>query len=441
MSLKWRYWLLVVAWHLAMGGLAFAWLRDSYALFMAVQLLLVCSLYLAYRLYRSILRPLDLITGGKAALRDRDFSVKYRHLGYPEVDALVDVYNTMIDTLREERTQAEQQHFFLQKLIAASPTGILILDYDGRITEANPRAVEQLGFDPTARELLPAQADHPLLRAARAIPAGESETLTLEGAAHYRLEVNAFVDRGFSRKFVQVQDLSHEILAAEKRAYGKVIRMMAHEVNNSIGAVNALLQVLSDPAEATDDQWTQDVRESLPIAIQRNDRLNTFMRNFADVVRLPPPRLERVDLLPLVEDTLRLMEPQARRQRIELIFFPPANSVWVSVDPRQVEQVLVNIIKNACESIGADGQVQLRLQPAPPLLEIADNGPGLSEEAAGQVFSPFFTTKATGQGVGLTLVREILSQHGARFSLRTDEDGWTRFQIQFDGSTVQKFDG
>jgi nitrogen fixation/metabolism regulation signal transduction histidine kinase len=434
MSLKRRYWLLVIAWHLALGGLAFALLRDSYGWFMLVQLLLLLSLFLAYRLYRSMLRPLDLITGGKAALQDRDFSVKYRHLGYPEVDALVDVYNQMIDTLRQERTQAEEQHFFLQKLIAASPTGILILDYDGRITEANPRAVEQLGFDPAAAS---AKApEHPLLQAARRIPVGESETLTLEGAHHYRLEVNAFVDRGFSRKFVQVQDLSSEILAAEKRAYGKVIRMMAHEVNNSTGAINAMLQALGDPGAAADEGWVADVRESLPVAIRRNERLNGFMRNFADVVRLPPPRRERVNLPSLVRDTLRLMEAQARQQGITLRLLTAPAEVWVAADPRQVEQVLVNIIKNACESIGTDGEVQIRLSDRPPALEIADNGPGLSPEAAGQVFSPFFTTKPTGQGVGLTLVREILSQHGAAFSLRTGEDGWTRFFIQFDSSKV-----
>jgi signal transduction histidine kinase len=317
---------------------------------------------------------------------------------------------------------------------------------------------------------------------------GESLPVIIDGTSHYRLEASAFIDRGFQRKFIQIQTLTGEILAAEKRAYGKVIRMMAHEVNNSIGAINALLDTLTVSEEEIDEQWVEDVRESLPIASKRNHRLNLFMRNFADVVRLPEPKRERVDLSQILLQIATLFQAQAQQQNTsfrlgylcgkapELPLLKSEvgegksevgnrksevkggekvgsqksevgsraigrkwevggredvilASQYISADAGQLEQVLVNVVKNALESIGADGEVQLLITEHPRQIIIADNGPGLNEEAAAGIFTPFFTSKPNGQGIGLTLVREILTNHDYQFSLATGPDGWTRFVI------------
>lgn len=457
MRLRFYYWALVFVWHTLLLVAAYFLLHETYYWFMLAQLGLLLSLVFAYRVYRHFRRPLDLINGGKSAMQDRDFSIKYRLTGAREVDALVATYNNMIDTLREERTLLQEQHYFLRKLIEASPSGILIMDHDGNITESNPAARQIIGFDPSNH-----QEEHPLLLAALELPMGKSLPIVIEGTHHYRLEASAFIDRGFQRKFVQIQTLTGEILAAEKRAYGKVIRMMAHEVNNSIGAINALLDTLNVPQAEIDEQWVADVRESLPIASKRNHQLNVFMRNFADVVRLPDPQLERVDLGRILPQIATLFQAQAQQQntrfrvgylggkteglpllksevggqksevgglaigrKSEVI----PGSQFITADPNQLEQVLVNVVKNALESLGTGGEIQLFLTERPRQIIIADNGPGLTEEAAAGIFSPFFTSKPNGQGIGLTLVREILTNHHYPFSLSTDEDGWTRFVI------------
>lgn len=463
MRLRFYYWGLVISWHILLLVGAYYLLEETYYWFMLAQLGVLLSLIMAYRVYRHFRRPLELIKGGKSALQDRDFSVKYRLTGAKEVDALVQTYNNMIDTLREERTLLEEQHFFLRKLIEASPSGIIIMDHDGKITETNPAARQLIGFDPV-RQTSP--SNHLLLKAAHELPLGETKSFVVDGTNHYRLEVSAFIDRGFQRKFIQIQTLTGEILAAEKRAYGKVIRMMAHEVNNSIGAINALLDTLHVPAAETDEQWVKDVQESLPIAIKRNQRLNVFMRNFADVVRLPEPRRERINMAQLLQQTVALFQAQAQQQhtRLRLGYLPGKAPVFpllksevrsgnletpptsdlllptsdlpipksnsLSADPNQLEQVLVNILKNALESLGQNGEIQIILTEKPKQIIIADNGPGLSAEAAKSVFTPFFTSKPHGQGIGLTLVREILSNHDLQFALTTAEDGWTRFVLE-----------
>lgn len=452
MRLRFYYWGLVIVWHALLLVAAYFLLHETYYWFMLAQLGVLLSLVFAYRVYRHFRRPLDLINGGKSALQDRDFSVKYRLTGAREVDALIATYNNMIDTLREERTLLQEQHYFLRKLIEASPSGILIMDHDGRITESNPAARQIIGFDPSGSE-----EDHPLLSAAFELRLGESLPL-IDGTNHYRLEASVFIDRGFQRKFVQIQTLTGEILAAEKRAYGKVIRMMAHEVNNSIGAINALLDTLTVSEDEIDEQWIEDVRESLPIASKRNHQLNVFMRNFADVVRLPDPQRERVDLRQVLPLIATLFQAQAQQQNTsfrvgylsEKVAELPLlrseggsgrsevgrpkwevipDSQFISADSNQLEQVLVNVVKNALESLGHGGEIQLFLTERPRQIVIADNGPGLSEEAAAGIFTPFFTSKPNGQGIGLTLVREILTNHDYQFSLSTDPDGWTRFII------------
>ena len=196
----------------------------------------------------------------------------------------------MIDQLRTERTHQEAQHYFLQKLVKTSPTGILILDFDENITDLNPKCLEMLNLD--KKELIGKSIysfDNLLLKTIAELKTGDAKTINLSNAKTFKCAKSHFIDRGFPRYFIMIEELTAEILAAEKKAYGKVIRMMAHEVNNSIGAVNSILDTTIQLNEAS-----ATTNEALQIAFERNEHLSLFMRNFADVIRLPLPHLEAV---------------------------------------------------------------------------------------------------------------------------------------------------
>jgi signal transduction histidine kinase len=165
--------------------------------------------------------------------------------------------------------------------------------------------------------------------------------------------------------------------------------------------------------------------------MERNQKLNVFMRNFAEIVRLPLPHKTQVDLGRVLTDIARLFQRQAQLQNTALQLEVPEKPVFAAVDAHQLEQVLVNLVKNALESLQEGGVIKLSLKTVPLTITVADNGPGLDEEAAASIFTPFFTTKADGQGIGLTLVRDILNNHDLHYNLRTDEDGWTRFVVTF----------
>lgn len=371
-----------------------------------------------------------MLLQGIEALRDRDFNVKFLPTGKYEVDELIGVYNQMIDQLRTERTQQEEQHFFLEKLIYTSPTGIIILDYNNCIQQLNPKALLILGMD--EKELTGnniSNLNHPLFEQARVLKAGETITVKLSGITTYKLQKSHFIDRGFQRNFIMIEELTAEILAAEKNTYGKVIRMMAHEVNNTIGPVNSIIQSALKSDELWVNQPDNQLNNALQVAFDRNQNLNHFMRNFADLVKLPPANKKPTDLHLLVKAVIELMQIKAEDKKVQLVYTPPVKPLVISADVEQLEQALINIVKNAIEAIADGGTVSFVINPKARQLTITDNGKGISEEESAQLFSPFFSTKKDGQGIGLTLVREIMLNHSFDFSLKTIEPNVTVFVI------------
>ncbi len=428
MKLRTKYILFAGTIHLVTLVLSFFIFSDNKLLFIGSELLVIFSLFLCWQLYRQLLQPLDALLQGAESMRDRDFTVTMLPTGKFEMDQLVHIYNAMMNQLRQERVQQEQQHFFLEKLIYTSPTGIIILDYDENIRQVNPRALQLLGLTETELVGKPVNSmASPVLHEIGLLAAGKSKTVNPAGAQTYKLQKSHFIDRGFARQFVMIEELTAEILAAEKKAYGKVIRMMAHEVNNTIGPVNSILM-----SALKSGQTDANISNALQVAADRNNSLNIFMRNFADVVRLPLPNKKRTDLHLLLQQTARLMQSRAAEKEVVIEYENVELPFLIEADPGQLELVLINIVKNSLEAIEEKGRIQLITGTAPRRLTVRDNGKGIATASAGNLFTPFYSTKPDGQGIGLTLVKEILIEHGFSFSLKTTAPGITEFVINFE---------
>lgn len=431
MKLRTKYLLFVFFLHAVALVLSFLVFKSDKVFFLVAELVILLSLWLSWGFYKELIRPLKLLMTGVEAIKDRDFNVKFRPTGKYEMDRLIQVYNEMIDQIRGERTRQEQQHFFLEKLIATAPTGIMILDFDNYIEALNPRAETLLHLEEKeVRGKLVTALEHPLLQQVASLQVGEARTISVNGTNTYRLQVAQFIDRGFSRQFVTIEELTAEILAAEKKVYEKVIRMMAHEVNNTVGPVNSILQSTLE-AKATRVEPSPRITQALQVAIDRNNNLNQFMRNFADLVKLPPPARTKVDLHRVIRNVCELMAIQAEQRAVRLEVAVEQAPFFVGVDVQQFEQALLNIVKNAFEAIGTGGTISFETDPERSVLRIVDTGKGITEEEARHLFSPFFSTKKDGQGIGLVLVRDILINHGFLFSLKTIKPQQTVFCIRF----------
>jgi two-component system, NtrC family, nitrogen regulation sensor histidine kinase NtrY len=427
MKIRTKYTLFIAVIHLAALSMSYFIFRENKLLFLLIECVILVSLALSWSLYKDLIRPIEMLAGGVEAIRDRDFSVKLVHTGAREMDGLVEVYNQMMDQLRRERVLQQEQHFFLDKLLETAPVGALILDFEGQPESLNPRGIELLGLPrPMPHQKPHISTDHPLWPAIAQLVPGQSTIIQTDSAKKFKLSKAKFIDRGFPRAFVLIEELTAELLAAEKKAYGKVIRMMAHEVNNSVGAVNSILdtarQLENDPVLAN----------ALAVAVERNEHLSQFMRHFADVIRLPEPRRERFDLHELLRKTAILMEYMAAQRGIVFQFDLAPLPLFIAADMQQMEQLLINVLKNAIEAIDGQGIVLIRTMNKPSTLHIIDNGKGIPPEVAPLLFSPFFSNKNGGQGVGLTLVREILLQHQFAFSLQTVANGTTVFEVILD---------
>jgi len=369
MQLKWLYGLFVGGLLAIILVLLYAVFRDKPLFFIGSQIILLALIYAAMTIYRQIFIPIDLMKEGSYALKDEDFNVTLAETGSKDMNDLIIVYNKMINKIREERVFQQEQHYFLNVMIEALPVGIIILDFDQKVSDFNQKA------------------------------------------------------KDLARKFIVLEELSDEILLTEKKAYGQVIRMMAHEINNSMGAINSILNSLLSGTEIDD----QESKKYLSIILDRNHSINQFMKNFADVVRLPKPIRVEQDVIKLLKDVNSLMQLKAEEVGVKLQLIVPEKIILHRLDKEQFEQALINIIVNAIEARAT--KISIKLED-PQSLTIEDNGTGLSHEAKEQVFTPFFSTKTNGQGIGLTLIREILHNHNCQFSL-TSNNGLTQFRIQF----------
>lgn len=407
---------------IALAVLVFLLFREKPLFLFAAEVILVILLTVFYLLLVRITRPLEQIVLGLDSLKDQDFSGYMRPTGSEETDRLVEVYNKMLDNIRRERRFQQEQHFFLQNLIEALPVGLIILDFDDRLKEYNPVAGEILGIkeEDKGRGLTDTSLllrDEILNQEIR-----RPQTYRINPTRYIRVYVDRFRNRGFYQKFVILEEAGDEILKVEKQSYGKVIRMMAHEVKNSVGAINSILETLVTAHELAEEER----REYLEIVMDRNTRLNTFMENFAGVVRLPLPGKQVFHLSETVSSVYHLMKLKFQHLPVEFTFHLPEEPVKMTGSQEQIEQALINIVLNAFEAVDGEGKVAIALNGEE--LTVMNTGPGISEEIQAGLFTPFFSTKPTGQGVGLTMVREILHNHGMKFELGSG-GGITTFTI------------
>ncbi len=402
MKLKHYFLLLAVGIVLLAGVALFATFRSHPTLFYVTEGFVVLILFYLWYFYRKTIRPYDTLIGGMELVRELDLTTRLAPSGQHETDIIVRTFNDLLGRLRSEHLRLEEQYTFLNLLIDASPMGVIQCDLDGNTTSMNPAAREMLS--PSIEETI------------QALPLGETTTVRIPGGPQlFRISHLSFPDRGFQHPFFLIESLTSEIRLAEKAAYERVIRMIAHEVNNSVAGIIGSLT--GDEAE-------------------RLTALSSFVSRFAEVVKIPQPQLQLCDLSEEVEACRPFLENLCTQAHVHIDFRLTDEAVPVHLDTVLFQQVLINIVKNAVESIGTTQGLVILEVTTPATLTITDNGHGIPPAIAKNLFTPFFSTKPQGQGLGLLLIRDILTSHHCTFNLLTDpEDHLTRFTIQF---TIQK---
>jgi two-component system, NtrC family, nitrogen regulation sensor histidine kinase NtrY len=433
-NLRRRFIIYLIVVHAMLGVLAWWLLQQNIWWLAVVEVVFVVSLSVGIAIVARLSSTLVTVRQSAQMLREGEFTTRFLEVGHPDVDTMIQVYNRMVDGLREERVRLQEQQYFLGQLLAASPSGVIILEHDGRVASMNPAAERLLGTTSAEIVGIPlAEGRSPVAAELAKLEPGETRVVALPSGRRLRGQSASFVERGHPRAFFLIEELTEELRQIEKSAYEKLIRMMSHEVNNSVGATRSLLQSSIGLGEQLPAAQRADQAEALGIAAARLDRLNAFMRSFADVVRMPMPVKRPCRVVSLLEGCVRLVQAQSDPALVQWTWDVQIDPGEVALDEAQMEQAIINILKNAAEALPASGGrivVRAGRDERGVFIEVEDSGPGIADEARAHLFSPFFTTKQNGQGIGLTMVQDVLRRHDFVFSLDGPAGGPTRFRIQ-----------
>jgi two-component system nitrogen regulation sensor histidine kinase NtrY len=393
------------------------------ALAIGLVLLLLAAIWLAGRAMAPVSRLLRALEGAVASYRDGDFSFSISASRRDELGELIRMHNDLGHTLREQRQHLAQRELLLDTVVQNTPVALVLTDASGRVAYANiasrhlfneGRSLIGLDF----AELLAGAPD--LLR--QAVDSGEDALLTvdMDGSEEtFHLSQRAFRLQGRPHRLQSFRRMTRELSRQEVATWKRVIRVISHELNNSLAPISSLAHSGAELARRGDVERLPNVFATIG---ERARHLHGFIAGYASFAKLPTPQLVNVEW-PAFLDGLAL---HCRYRFAGSMPKRPAR-----FDAAQIEQVLINLVKNAHEAGGADDEVALSIvETANEVrIEVADRGPGMSEVVLSQALLPFYSTKRSGTGLGLALAREITEAHGGRIALANREGGGLRVTL------------
>ena len=369
-----------------------------------------------------VVGPLQIIANLLAGLREGHFTLRARDEGSDDVlGAVRREVNALQETLREQRLGALEADALLRRVMEEIDVAVFAFD-SGRALRLANRAGERLLAQPAERLIGRTAAQLGL----DACLEGETPRileLAVPGAAtgKWELRRRPFRQGGLPLDMIVLADISRVLRAEERQVWQRLVRVLSHEINNSLAPIHSLSGTLTSllDREPRSPDWEGDLRKGLEVVGARSDALNRFMAAYARLAKLPPPVPAPLDVAEWIRRIVRL-EANA------IVEVTEGPSVTIHADGDQLDQVLINLLKNAVEAVGeAGGGVQVRwtVQEEAVEIEVLDEGPGLPPTA--NLFVPFFTTKPNGSGIGLVLCRQVAEAHGGGMSLlnRTDRRG------------------
>jgi nitrogen fixation/metabolism regulation signal transduction histidine kinase len=386
--------------------------------------LLICGFWLgfAFSLRGRVVRHLQTLSNLLAALREGDYSIRARGAG--REDALGDVMlevNALGETLRAQRLGAMEATALLRTVMSEIDVAVFAFDEEERLRLVN-RAGERLFAQPSVRLLGRTAAELGLEEFLHFSHGEDSQIIpkTFPGrTGRWGVRRSAFRERGLPHQLLVLSDLSRELREEEREAWKRLVRVLGHELNNSLTPIKSIAGSLESllVREPRPLDWHDDMQRGLSIIGSRSESLSRFMQAYAHLARLPPPRFAPVNVGALVRRVAEL------ETRLPVKVLPGAELV-VQADGDQLEQLLINLQRNAVDAAlqtGGGVSVSWIKNTNHFTLSIEDEGPGLSNTT--NLFVPFFTTKPGGSGIGLVLSRQIAEAHGGTLTLTNRRRG------------------
>ena len=345
-------------------------------------------------------------------------------------DELYKAFNLINQKFKNLQAEKEANHHYLQTIVEQVSTGLLCVDAGGRVVLMN-RALQKMLHKPVLLHLQGlSHIDPALMQLTERLQPGDSELIRIkveQKTVPFSISTAEFILRGTQHRLFAFQNLESELEEQELASWQKLIRILTHEIMNSVAPITSLTATVNgllSQEGSLDSSDKEDIKAALAAIGKRSEGLLHFTETYRQLARIPVPNLQEVHLQTLLKRVLTLLRPAAHNKNIRLEEQLPVSALIVQADPDLLEQVIINLVKNAMDALrdtpDAAVAVQAGIQDGgKTFIRIADNGPGITPEIMDQIFVPFYTTKKDGSGIGLSLSRQIMRLHKGTISVQS----------------------
>lgn len=410
-------------------------------------LLFVIALLLAFNLHHYVNDTNRRLSRLFESVRYSDFAIRFSNpagkgQSFSEVNRR---FNEVLEAFRQTRAEKEANLLFLNTMVQQLSTGLLAFDAEWRVLVSNSAAFQQLGiYRLNMLDDLP-KTHQPLIDFVR--------TLTGRGKMLYQADTTRQLSvqgvrlnlQGRAVHFITIQNIHPELQRKEVNAWRNLTRVLRHEMMNSITPIVSLIETMQEIVQhdLPQSDAAADLTEALEVVATRSRGLVNFVEAYRSFTAIPVPKQEDVEVRKLLERVVSLASNDLKSQNIKVEFQVQPADLSLRADPAQLEMTLINLVKNAREAFSGMENTQSDPQQFliainagldarnHPFIEVTDNGPGISAELMEEIFIPFFTTKPEGTGVGLSISRQIMQQHGGDLRVSSEPGAGTKFTLEF----------
>jgi len=444
-----QFWIRMVLILATMGGLTF-WLVQPWSVAPAILAALALVFQTALLLHH-VERPQRDMLRFFQAIEFSDFAQTFSTpRGDRTLEQLRSAFDRVIQLFHKSRVEQEAQFRYFQTVIQHVGIGIMVVAQDGRIDLINQRAKRLLGVR-RLTQIDQLKSLHPKFAAA-IVDLGPDEGAQVQiqdpesgDQVAFSLRAVKFVLHNESLTLISFQNIQNELESKESDAWQNLIRVLTHEIMNSVtpiaslaGTANRILgtvdgQIRGDMAAA---ESLKDVKEAVRTIESRSHGLLRFVDSYRSLTRIPKPEFRIVSIRELFENVANLMSTTLQKKGVMFSQRVDPETLEITADAGLIEQVLINLVQNAIDWSVANPSAEVALRASlssasRPIIQVSDNGPGIEQEALGKIFIPFFTTKQEGSGIGLSISRQIMRLHGGSISVQSTPGKETVFTLRF----------
>ncbi len=424
---------------IGLSGLG-VWLFTNNYPFAVLILVALGILILSLKILSSFDKIQEKITYFFNAVENEDATLYFsENIGHKPLRELHKSLNRINLLIKEAKLKNKEQEQYFAALLEQVTTGIVVLNANGNILQANTAARKLLNYNTLTHIVQLKRVDETLYQSFAMLSEGNRQLVKLthnNTTTQLMLQATDFKARNETFTLVSIQDIRNELDAQEVEAWLKLIRVLTHEIMNSITPITSLSDTLlgyyANADEPGSTQITENTIKGLEVIKERGTGLIHFVESYRKLTKISTPVLKTIELKPFIEHLVLLVEDE----RIAFEQQVTPENLTINADEGQISQVLLNLIKNATQAVKGTETPTIKIianigENKRPQISVLDNGSGISEELLEQIFIPFFTTKENGSGIGLSISRQIMRNHSGNIKVISKEGKGSRFVLEF----------